>query len=127
MRSAGLILAAWGLVALGGCRFKPANKTGSQIYSDHCASCHGTQGEGLRRLVPPLNDAVRLTHLGDSLPCIIRYGVRGRAQHGYQPMPPFPSMEADDIALLWEYLWALAGRPDTSVTLAQVRKSECVE
>ncbi|MCX7767416.1 MAG: cytochrome c [Flavobacteriales bacterium] len=127
MRYAGFILVVCGFAALHGCRFKPANKTGSQIYSDQCASCHGTKGEGLSRLVPPLNDPVRLAQLGDSLPCIIRYGVRGRAQFGYQPMPPFPSLEADDIALLWAYLWELAGHLDTSLSLAQVRKSGCVE
>lgn len=109
------------------CRFIPDNKSGADLYVEKCASCHGAQGEGLRSLIPAVNDPIRLGALADSLPCILRYGVKGDAARGNQSMPAFSELEADDIVALWQHLWDLAGRSDQKITLADVKRSGCAD
>lgn len=110
-----------------GCRFVPENKSGPELYAEKCASCHGFRGEGIRHLVPAVNDPQKLKNLGDSLPCLLRYGVKGKPEQGNQAMPGFPELEADDVVALWQHLWVLAGQPDHTITLADVRQSGCLE
>ncbi|HEX8425449.1 cytochrome c [Hymenobacter sp.] len=64
------------LVGTTGC-FSNKQNEGAQLYQTHCASCHGEQGQGLRRLIPPVaaSDYVA-THRSD-LPCLIRNGMKG--------------------------------------------------
>ena len=33
---------------------------GKQIYEQHCQNCHGSDGQGLARLYPPLTDTLFL-------------------------------------------------------------------
>lgn len=56
--------------------FSSLNKnSGQQGYEQHCAKCHGVQGEGIGALVPPLMKADWLLKHKTELPCIIRYGL----------------------------------------------------
>lgn len=48
---------------------------GSQVYSQHCANCHGVKGEGLGKLYPPLTDSTFLIKNKNSLACIVKYGL----------------------------------------------------
>jgi len=50
---------------------------GKVTYQQHCESCHMADGEGLRKLIPPLSGADYLTTHREQLPCIIRYGMKG--------------------------------------------------
>ncbi|WP_375434397.1 c-type cytochrome [uncultured Hymenobacter sp.] len=72
------VLAAGLLFSVGttGC-FSNKQNEGAQLYQAHCSSCHGEQGQGLRRLIPPVaaSDYVA-THRSD-LPCLIRNGQNG--------------------------------------------------
>jgi mono/diheme cytochrome c family protein len=48
---------------------------GKPLYKIHCASCHGEQGAGIKKLVPPLSGtAFPLQHL-DSIPCWLKHGM----------------------------------------------------
>lgn len=109
------------------CRFIPDNPDGARLYAEKCASCHGTQGEGLRQLIPPINDLRRLQFIGDSLPCLLRYGISASPARGQPPMPAFPELEADDVAALWGHLFSMAGQPEARFTLADVRRSGCMD
>jgi mono/diheme cytochrome c family protein len=50
---------------------------GERLYGQHCASCHGEQGEGLGQLIPPLAGSDYLAQHTSSLACIVRQGLRG--------------------------------------------------
>jgi len=65
-----------GLLALGGC-FTNKGHQGQRLYAQHCAGCHGEQGQGLGQLIPPLAGADYLPAHAAELPCLIRRGLRG--------------------------------------------------
>lgn len=52
-------------------------KQGEQLYKIHCANCHMEDGQGLRSLIPPLANADYLTKYKETIPCIIRKGLKG--------------------------------------------------
>ena len=93
---------------------------GQYLYATHCASCHGTQGEGLRRLIPPLAGAdYLLAHRAD-LPCLVRKGqrqsivVNGTEYNQY--MPGNEGLTDSEIANLLNYVqqqWGNQGQPYT--------------
>jgi mono/diheme cytochrome c family protein len=58
--------------------FKRYFSAGSQVYQSHCQNCHGTKGEGLAALIPPLNDTSFLKSIKNKLPCIIQNGFKGK-------------------------------------------------
>ncbi|MEM9023087.1 MAG: cytochrome c, partial [Bacteroidota bacterium] len=75
---------------------------GEQLYTNHCANCHGSQGEGLQQLIPPLAGADFLEQQPEKLACIIRYGqetpmmVNGVRYD--QPMPA--NLELTDLQVV---------------------------
>ncbi len=50
---------------------------GNLIYQKRCQNCHGTHGEGLQALIPPLNDSTYLKINKSRLPCLIKNGLKG--------------------------------------------------
>ena len=58
------------------CRNSP-DPAGERLYAEKCANCHGDEGQGLRRVIPPLAKADYLADHQEDLPCIIRYGMKG--------------------------------------------------
>ena len=71
----GLLLALLG-AGLAGCFTERQNES-AKTYATHCANCHGAQGEGLQRLIPPLAGADYLTRHRGQLACLLRQGLRG--------------------------------------------------
>ncbi|WP_234988681.1 c-type cytochrome [Hymenobacter daecheongensis] len=69
----GLLGAALGLA---GC-FTERQHEGEKIYATHCANCHGAQGEGLKRLIPPLAKSDYVAKNRTGLACLIRKGIKG--------------------------------------------------
>ena len=65
-----------GLLALPGC-FTNKQHQGERLYAQHCASCHGDQGQGIGQLIPPLAGADYLTQHPGQLACIVRVGLNG--------------------------------------------------
>jgi mono/diheme cytochrome c family protein len=51
--------------------------TGYEMYSVHCENCHGAEGEGLARLIPPLKNSDFIKKHPDSIAGIIRHGQKG--------------------------------------------------
>ncbi|MET4105091.1 cytochrome c [Hymenobacter sp. UYP22] len=64
------------LLNLTGC-FTERQNEGAQLYATHCASCHGDQGQGLQRLIPPVAGVDFMAQRRADLPCIIRKGLQG--------------------------------------------------
>lgn len=51
---------------------------GRDLYIKHCQNCHGTKGEGLGELIPPLTDSVFMKTNKQKLACYIKNGVSER-------------------------------------------------
>src|ERR1700680_910671 len=58
--------------------FERYYSAGSLVYQTRCQNCHGTHGEGLLGLIPPLTDSVYLKTNKDALACLVKYGLRGK-------------------------------------------------
>jgi len=56
--------------------FKRYYTEGAQVYITHCQNCHGTHGEGLLALIPPLTDSVYFKNNKTTLACSIRDGMK---------------------------------------------------
>ena len=67
---------ALGLTLLPGC-FTNKQHQGERLYGQHCAGCHGEQGQGLGTLIPPLAGSDYLAQHAAQLSCIVRQGLRG--------------------------------------------------
>ena len=63
-------------LTLPGC-FSNNKNQGERLYVQHCSSCHGEQGQGLARLIPPLAGADYLAKHRTELPCLLRNGQKG--------------------------------------------------
>jgi len=55
--------------------FERYYSAGSLVYQSHCQNCHGTHGEGLQALIPPLTDSGYLKKNNANLACFIKYGL----------------------------------------------------
>jgi mono/diheme cytochrome c family protein len=58
--------------------FKRYYTDGNVVYQNHCQNCHGTKGEGLSALIPPLTDSVYLQKNKTQLACNLKYGLKGK-------------------------------------------------
>ena len=97
----GLILA----LALTTGQAATASKTGEELYRQHCAACHGYDGNGgvgVPLTLPDFQYSVTNSYLKKT----IRYGRPGRV------MPAFPSLSNAEIKALIKYIrrWA-PGKP----------------
>lgn len=81
---------------------------GRDLYITHCQNCHGTKGEGLGELAPPLTDTVYLKQNKNNIACIIKNGLEGPITVGgkvYDEKMPHEQGLADiDIAQLIVYI-----------------------
>lgn len=48
---------------------------GKTSYARSCAQCHGDAGEGIRSLIPPLENADFAKQNFDSIPCWLKHGI----------------------------------------------------
>lgn len=81
---------------------------GKGVYENHCQSCHGKNGEGLKALYPPLTDTTFLKVNKDRIACMIKYGVKGKMVVGGvefdAEMPAETHLTDIDIAALITYI-----------------------
>ncbi|ALD20753.1 c-type cytochrome [Hymenobacter sp. DG25A] len=116
LRGAAVAAAIW---LLAGC-FTNKQNEGARLYLEHCSNCHGEQGAGLRRLIPPLARADYLTKNRAGLPCILRKGQKGvvvvNAVEYNQVMPPHEDLTDSQITNILNFLqqsWGNKGEPYT--------------
>lgn len=64
------------LLVLPSC-FTNKQNQGARLYGQHCAGCHGEQGEGLGQLIPPLAGSDYVAQHSGQLACIVRNGLNG--------------------------------------------------
>lgn len=100
---------------------------GQKLYTTHCANCHGTKGEGLGKLYPPLTDHNYLTVNREKLPVIIKHGLKGEIEvlgEIYdQPMPANPTLADMEIAYILTYVTTTFGKADSTYTLEEVQNA----
>jgi mono/diheme cytochrome c family protein len=83
-RIAGIISLLVVLISIVSCEseadldFKRYYSAGAEVYQAHCQNCHGSKGEGLSALIPPLTDSVYLKNNRTNLACYIRFGLTGK-------------------------------------------------
>jgi mono/diheme cytochrome c family protein len=53
---------------------------GEVAYINHCASCHGNDGEGVGALIPPVKNSSFIQENPDQLACIIYHGIQGEIE-----------------------------------------------
>lgn len=58
---------------------------GAAVYQSHCQNCHGSNGEGLAALIPPLTDSVFLRTNKHQLACYLENGLKGKITIHNQP------------------------------------------
>ena len=99
-----IALAIWAIL-----RFKPASGSlarGEKLYVLHCLNCHGENGEGLAKLIPPIH---RPEMCSDAeLVCAIRYGKKGEIEVGGilfdGEMPPNFNLDEGEIRDLANFI-----------------------
>jgi len=81
---------------------------GRDLYIKHCQNCHGTKGEGLGTLTPPLTDTLFLKSHKQKIACFIKNGIKDtitvNEQVYEETMPSFPELYDIDIAQLIVYI-----------------------
>ncbi|MBD2768112.1 cytochrome c [Hymenobacter sp. BT664] len=114
--SGGLLLLG---AALPSC-FSNNRHQGQRLYAQHCAGCHGEQGQGLARLIPPLAGSDYLAKHRAELPCLVRNGqhgmivVNGVGYHNV--MPGNKTMSTAQLTNLLNYVeshWGNQAAPRT--------------
>lgn len=89
-------------------RFKQYMIFGKGLYKQHCANCHGQEGEGLERLIPPLAKSDYLMAEIDRAVCQIPNGLNGEITVNdltyNQKMPGNKELRALEIAEIVTYI-----------------------
>ncbi|MDB4901758.1 MAG: hypothetical protein JWQ63_1039 [Mucilaginibacter sp.] len=105
--------------------FKRYYSSGSLVYQTKCQNCHGTHGEGLLRLIPPLTDSNYLKINKKSLACIVKYGLRGeiniKNKIFQEKMPP-TGLAPIEIANVLTYVTNSFGNKSGTITNQQVEE-----
>jgi mono/diheme cytochrome c family protein len=76
---------------------------GAASYKANCSQCHGDNGEGIKSLVPPLNQSDFAEKNIDSIPCWLKFGlshpitVKGTVYD--QPMYPFDTLRLNEVQI----------------------------
>lgn len=85
----------------------PANK-GKLVYQDHCANCHGDNGEGFA-MYPPLANADYLIEHRNSFACVVQYGLKDtilvNGKEYNLAMPANLELSETDITNLANYIY----------------------
>jgi len=111
--------------ALPGC-FSNNRNQGARLYVQHCAGCHGEQGQGLARLIPPLAGADYLVDHRAELACLLRHGqnrvivVNGVGYHNV--MPGNKALNPAQLTNLLNYVESHWGNEAVPRTIRQVQQ-----
>lgn len=104
---------------------QPTYNQGKLVYDYHCANCHGKNGEGLRKLYPPLKDADYLKENTLLLPCLIKYGMHDSIFVNkvlyYTEMPKNSELSDIDITNLTNYILSKWTDENSFISLQDVK------
>lgn len=101
--------------------------SGQSVYQQYCATCHGTEGQGLGSAFPPLAASGWVTGEAETPIRIVLHGLEGRIQvqgESYDGlMPPFGGRLSDEeIAALLSYVRTRWGNDAGAVSVEAVRR-----
>ncbi|MEL6732386.1 MAG: cytochrome c [Bacteroidota bacterium] len=104
---------------------------GQRLYTTHCANCHMDNGQGLRRLIPPLAGADYVNAAGAEMACLIRNGiadtmvVNGVIYSGVMPGNTY--LDEVELVAVLNYIKQSWGNSGETVTYPEVKKalSQC--
>ncbi len=104
----------------------PASR-GAKLYADHCAACHGTEGEGVPGAYPPLagNRAVTMPVTANLVRIVMEGGFAPATTGHPRPygMPPYAqTLSTDDVAVLLTYLRESWGHHADAVSAVDVNR-----
>ncbi len=103
--------------------FERYYSAGSLVYQTKCQNCHGTHGEGLQALIPPLTDSNYLKINRKNLACFVKYGLRGKVNIKNkifeEKMPP-TGLSPIEIANVLTYVTNSFGNKSGTITNQQV-------
>lgn len=106
---------------------------GRQKYINICASCHGTNGAGMKRFAPPLRKSKWVTGDDQKLAMLLLHGMQGPVEVDgitydtpdiLPEMPSFSTLQNKDIAAIATYIrnaWGNAADEVTIRTVGSVR------
>ncbi|TSD66863.1 cytochrome c [Inquilinus sp. KBS0705] len=84
--------------------FKRYYTSGVLLYQQKCQNCHGTKGEGLSNLIPPLTDTAYLKKNKAQLGCMVKYGIKetiitvnGKSYEGAMPATDLAPVEVAQV------------------------------
>ncbi|MEH6308386.1 cytochrome c [Olivibacter sp. CPCC 100613] len=81
---------------------------GKSLFTAKCENCHGSNGEGLGNLYPPLTDTAFIRTERKELPCIVKYGLHKELTVGNHQfdteMPANPTLTDQEIAYILTYI-----------------------
>ncbi|HSI50298.1 MAG TPA: cytochrome c [Ideonella sp.] len=103
-------------------------RQGEQLYGQHCAKCHGEQGQGVAGIYPPLagNRAVTLPASVNLVKSVLHGGFAPATAGNPRPygMPPFAQQLNDaELAALLSYLRQAWGHQAAAVSLLDVQRA----
>jgi len=106
-----------------GIEFARYYSSGSLLYQSHCQNCHGTKGEGLNALIPPLTDTLFIKNNIHLLPCLVKNGLRGKVtinkREFTEKMPP-NDLAPIEIANVLTYVANSFGNKRGTIDVTQV-------
>ncbi len=109
-------------VGLSGC-FTERQNEGAKLYATHCASCHGDQGQGLERLIPPVAATDYVAQHRAELPCLVRKGMKGplvvNGVEYNQVMPGHEDLTDSQITNLLNFVQTTWGNQNQPYTIRE--------
>lgn len=97
---------------------------GKALYGQHCASCHGAEGQGIPGAIPPLAGNPRVQDEAHVVK-VVREGLSGPLEVGgvtYNGvMPPMPQVSEAEARAIARYLKGLGGAPAQAAPAPQVQ------
>lgn len=114
---------------------QPVNQAGRRVYLQQCANCHMEEGQGLRKLMPPLAGSDYMDQLSlTELACMIRNGAQDSMRVNgiwYQRlMPENPLITEVEMTSLINYLrgeWGIRNKEQVSFQELQAALSNGCE
>ena len=105
----------------------PTRSAGARLYQVHCQNCHMEDGQGLKKLIPPLKGSSYLANSPTDIPCLIRKGIDGPMEVNAvvydHPMPANPQLSDEDIYQLMLYMYEVWVDSDVSISRESIQSS----